>query len=118
MRDSRSVILDSPFARRLERTGTGRRYGNWLDTIRSCRLKMQAGLADPDSHAFLPGGRESDRPPEFLESSLSIDRPGDSDRPRTYDSRATSFRFYRIHRKCQLADLNEGRVDRDRNRKR
>ena len=33
MRDSRSVILDSPFARRLERTGTGRPCGNGLDTI-------------------------------------------------------------------------------------
>jgi hypothetical protein len=32
MRESVSVILDSPFARRLERTVTGRLYGNGLDT--------------------------------------------------------------------------------------
>src|ERR671910_1495446 len=104
MRDSRSVILDSPFARRLERTGTGRPYGNWLDTIRSRGLKMQARLADPDSQLFLPRGRESDSPPEFLESPMSIDRRSDADRSRPYDCRATSFRFYRIDRKCQLSD--------------
>jgi hypothetical protein len=79
---------------------------------------MQAGLADSDCHVSLPRGWESNRPPEFLESPLSIDRRGDADRSRPYDRRATSFRFYVIDRNCQLSDINEGRIDRDRNRKR
>src|SRR5918994_4456334 len=98
MRDSRSVIRDSPFARRLERTGTGRPYGNRLDTIRSGSLKMQAGLDDPDFHVSLPGGGEFDRPAKLAKSSLSVDRHGDADRSWTYDFRASPFRFYGIDR--------------------
>ena len=79
---------------------------------------MQAELADPDFHVSLPRGGELDRPAKLVESSLSVDRRGYADRSRPYDVRASSFRFYRIDRNCQLSDFNEGRVDRDRNRKR
>src|SRR5215208_5020617 len=44
MRDSLSAILDSPFARRLERTVTGHPYGSGLDTTWQRVLKMLALL--------------------------------------------------------------------------
>src|SRR5918997_4587825 len=100
--DSRSVILDSPFARRLERTGTGRPYGNGLDTTSSRILKMQGWLADPDSHLSKPGCRESDRPPELLKSSLCVDRRRDANCSRSRDPRPTSFRFNGIDGNGQL----------------
>ncbi len=75
---------------------------------------MQAWLADPDSQLSLPRGRESDSPPEFLESPPSIDRRSDADRSRPYYCRATSFRFFAIDHNCQLPNINEGRIDSDR----
>src|SRR5687767_3323275 len=98
MRDSRSVILDSPFARRLERTGTGHPFGNGLDTTLSRILKMQTRLADPDSHVSTAGGGESDGPSELIQSSLRVDRRGDADRSRSHYSCPCSLRFNGIDR--------------------
>ena len=79
---------------------------------------MQSGLTDRDSHVSMPGGREPNCPPELLESSLRVDRRRDANRSGSHDSGPTSFRFDEVDCDCQLTDINQGRVDRDRHRKR
>src|SRR5215208_1081582 len=118
MRDSRSVILDSPFARRLERTVTGRLYRILLDTTLCCVLKMPTGLTTFVFDETVPGGRETHSPAELLEGPFGVDRRGDPRRSRPRDTRSTSFRFNAIDCDCHLLEINQCWVGRDRDRKR